>query len=226
MNKTLYNTAANPGILSLILPEAETALDLGCGTGKLGEQLALHSVEADGVTFNEEERTIAAPKYRRIWVYDLENGIPPVDRKYDLVVMSHLLEHLADPSALMVSLPSIMTPRSRVVCAIPNMLFLYNRLKLLAGRIEYQEYGLMDYTHVRWYTRKTLIELFLAHGFNLDEERSTGYLPLGPLRRVLPASFAETLDRRVVPLLPGLLAKEFLFRFNLVSSARALGRTE
>ena len=114
----------------------------------------------------------------------------------------------------MEGLSSIVNENGIVICAIPNMLFLYNRLKLIAGRVEYEEYGLMDYTHVRWYTQTTLIDLFEQRGFLLDTFRANGNLPLGPLRRVLPRFIQSWVDEKLVNLFPGIFAWEYIFRFR------------
>lgn len=122
------------------------------------------------------------------------------------------MEHVANPSKLMSALDSVLTASGYVLCAIPNMLFLHNRLKLLMGKVEYEEFGLMDYTHVRWYTRKTIRRLFESYGYRIESEVVHGYAPLGPLRKVVTENLASLLDTRVVNWLPDLMACEFAFR--------------
>jgi len=216
VSPTLYDTAPNTGILALVPEGVVSALDIGCGTGQLGAQLMTRAIVTDGITFNQSEKEIASRYLRDVWLFDLESGLPPLHSKYDLIIMSHLLEHIAEPSPLMSALSSYLAKSGRVLCAIPNMLFLYNRLKLLFGRVEYEQYGLMDYTHVRWYTRKTIVKLFNAYGFEVERESVRGYLPLGPLRGILPGRLTASLDRSIVPLLPGILACELLYRFRTI----------
>ena len=210
----LYNTQANARILDLVLRTGTSALDIGCGTGKLGTQLKELGIVTDGVTFSETEREIAKKNLRNVWLFNLEEGLPKIGEKYELVVLSHVMEHIADPTKLMMKLDSVLSEKGYIICAIPNMLFLYNRLKLLAGKVEYQEYGLMDYTHVRWYTRKTMIELFSSFNYALDASLFHGYAPLGPIRKACPTNFAKKLDKAIIRMAPGLLACEFAFRFK------------
>lgn len=214
MTRPVYDTAPNAAALALLPEDATCVLDIGCGTGQLARQLRERSVITDKITHNARESDVAARSCREVWLFDLKDGLPEPLPRYNAIVLSHVLEHVADPGPLLEALPLALCDDGAVICAIPNMLFLYNRLKLLAGRIEYEQYGLMDYTHVRWYTRKTLIQLFERHGFVLDHESSNGYFPLGPLRRILPAGSTRFCDERFVPMLPGLLAKEFVFRFR------------
>jgi len=215
MTRPVYDTAPNTSVLALLPADAFSVLDVGCGTGQLAKQLKARSVVTDGITHNAQERDVAEESCRKVWLFDLKDGLPEPLSRYDAIILSHVLEHVADPAPLLAALPLALSEGGSVICAIPNMLFLYNRLKLLAGRVEYEQYGLMDYTHVRWYTRRTLIQLFERHGFLLERASSNGYFPLGPLRRILPLRFSRLCDDRLIPMLPGLLAKEFVFRFRM-----------
>ncbi len=210
----IYNTSANARLLQLLPNNVLTALDVGCGTGKLGAQLANFGIVTDGITYSESELQLANQNLRDVWLFDLEHGLPQIDRKYDAVILSHVMEHISDPSRLLSQLKSVLSPSGHILCAIPNMLFLYNRIKLMAGRIEYEERGLMDYTHVRWYTRKTLLEVFRVHGYCPDAALVHGYAPLGPLRKAVTDKMAQWLDKTIIRLSPDLLACEFAFRFK------------
>jgi SAM-dependent methyltransferase len=176
--------------------------------------LAKRSIVVDGITYSEEERAVAAQRCRKVWLHNLEEGLPTVNGSYDVVIISHTLEHIANPSQLMSDLKSVLSENGTVLCAIPNMLFLYNRIKLLFGKVEYEQYGLMDYTHVRWYTWKSIVELFEQYGFETDVAKANGNVPLGPIRKLMTKNMASRFDSRVVQMFPGLLAWEFLHRFT------------
>lgn len=214
MNDKIYNTAANKQVIEMLPSRMDTALDIGCGTGRLCQVLGRIAGSVDGVTYSQQERELAAQHCRNVWLHNIDNGLPTEASMYDVVVLSHVMEHIANPKRLMEGIQRVTHRHSVIICAIPNMLFLYNRLKLLAGRVEYEEYGLMDYTHVRWYTRSTLIRLFEDYGFLLDGFKANGNIPLGPLRSFLPYAAQSWLDQRMVAYFPGLLAWEFIFRFR------------
>lgn len=91
------------------------------------------------------------PHYRHVWQYDLEQGLGKTSETYDAVVISHILEHIKNPDALMRDLVRVTEAQSYIICAIPNMLFISNRLKLLRGLVEYEPTGLMDHTHGHFY---------------------------------------------------------------------------
>ena len=86
-----------------------------------------------------------------------------------------------------------------------------SRLRLLAGRFDYTETGLMDRTHVRWYTFASALRLLEAHGFTVAEALADGGLPLGPLRRVMPKGLLKPLDRAACRAAPGLLGYEMIY---------------
>lgn len=216
MTEKVYNTAPNIGVIDLLPSRISSALDIGCGTGRLCQDLGRVAEYVDGLTFSEKEKELAARYCRKVWVQNVEDGLQQMTSTYEVVIMSHILEHIANPHKLMRDLMSVVSHGGVIVCAIPNMLFLYNRLKLFIGRVEYEEYGLMDYTHVRWYTRITLVELFEHYGFVLERFKANGNLPLGPLRRLLPRSTQWWLDETIVGWWPGLLARELVFRFKRV----------
>ncbi len=195
--------------------EPRTILDLGCGTGRLGESLLDSSIEIDGITSNDVEAHRASRFYRNVWPYNLEDGLPDAVGTYDVIFMSHILEHVAYPEKLMRGVSNVLNPNGIVLCAIPNMLFLYNRIKLLLGKIEYKEFGIMDYTHLRWYTRLTLEKLFKKHGFAPESSAVTGNTPLGPLRKIVPEKIVNSLDDAIVQAFPGILAWEFLYCFRI-----------
>ncbi len=82
---------------------------------------------------------------------------------------------------------------------------------MLLGKFEYSESGLMDRTHVRWYSFASAKRLLERHGFRVIEAVADGGLPLGPIRRLLPRRLLKIMDRAACRLAPGLLGFEMLY---------------
>ena len=216
-----YTTAGNQRLLKQLPENAKLALDLGCATGGMARALKEFDIETDGVSFNQAELDLAKPDCRNTYLQNLEQGLPAeLDEQYDVVILSHVLEHIADPKRLMDDIHSVLAPGGHILCAIPNMLFFRNRMKLLAGRIEYQDRGIMDFTHVRWYSKQSLIQMFEQHDMQMQSFYGEGNIPLGPLRKLVPASFTHLLDRAFIGVAPTWFSWEFSFVFTAAGKPR------
>jgi len=210
----VYNSPVNPRVLREALAYAGTVLDVGCGCGALGRHLSDDGVVVDGVTNNSLEASAARFHHRNIYQIDIERGLGGVHNTYDVLVLSHVLEHLVDPGPLLLDCLRLLAPAGVIVCAIPNLLVLSNRLKLFRGQLRYEPIGLMDFTHVRWYTWDSLVRAFEAFGFELIKREAYGHIPLGPIRKVLPAALCKHVDAFGLSRFPGLFGNEFVYTFR------------
>jgi len=211
-NRT-YPGEGSPGVLARITAGAERILDVGCGRGGFARLLSLQGKVVDGVTLSEREASEAALYCANVYVCDLEKGLPdlPPGQLYDAVVCSHVLEHIAYPDRMLAGISRCLKPTGILIVALPNLFVWKSRLRLLAGRFEYTEIGLMDYTHIRWYTFASARRLLETHGFTVVEAVVDGGLPLGPLRRLAPKGLFAPLDRAACRVAPSLLGHEMIY---------------
>jgi SAM-dependent methyltransferase len=144
-------------------------------------------------------------------MHDLELGLPPeVSGEFDLVVFSHSLEHIRNPGRILQDIRKVLAGGGRVVVALPNVLYWKCRLQFVLGRFEYEESGLMDSTHVHFYTFQSGKRLLETNGFQLIESTVEGSFPLRPLRRILPNA-AHSIDRLACKLWPGCYGYQLLY---------------
>lgn len=207
--ESCYQSPINLGVLNQIHRFPGEILDVGCGHGALGEELKKVGRIVDGVTFSKAEVRFAAPKYRQVFEFDLNRGLPTSCGKYGVFVLSHVLEHLADPGPLMASIRTHAVAGAVVVAAVPNMLVWVNRIDLLRGRIEYVDCGILDFTHLRWYTLSSFRGLFEHFDMRVRDLFVIGHFPLGPMRKPLGAK-AMSIDKLVVDHFPALFGREFI----------------
>ena len=209
--QTIYN-AVNRTVLSLVPASAVRILDVGCGSGVLGEYLRSKQERyVVGITYSQEEAELASRRLSEVYCADLNNfNFEPLG-KFDCVILSHILEHLYAPADTLERLKSTLQPESRVVVALPNVLWWKQRLEFLFGRWQYQDWGTLDRTHFRFFDRRSAAALLEDTGFEILECRYEGPFPLTrPIRDVLGAR-AEAMDRFLSALLPGLFATQFVY---------------
>lgn len=158
------------------------ALDVGAASGFLTRRLAEQGWR---VTSLERDPALAAQvegAAERVILADLDAGAPEVGGPFEAIVYGDVLEHLADPLAALVGLNRALAHDATVVVSVPNVAHLWVRLNLLAGRWDYQDRGILDRTHLRFFTRRTLGDLLARAGLVVADLAAT---PV-PLQLVVP----------------------------------------
>lgn len=212
-----YDSPSNESLLKLVEGvKPGRALDCGCGAGGNARVLASLGWQVDGVTLSPAEQSSAQRYCRKVLVANLENGIPDeLTDKYDLIVMSHVLEHLVGSSTLLKLAAGLLAPNGVLAVALPNVVFFKQRLKILFGNFNYESQGIMDSTHVRFYTFQTGRELLESNGYRVIAAKGDGGIPQPGLRRILPKSLTEGIDRLGCRSLPGLFSWQLLYLAQL-----------
>lgn len=160
-------------LLSLIEREPRNVLEIGCAGGATGGELKRHypSAVVTGVEMHEGAAAVARTHLDRVICQNVEklefdaNGIK--QGSVDTVLLADVLEHLYDPWHLLVRLKPYLTKDAQVIASIPNVRNLWLITKLLAGKWEYEEAGLLDITHIRFFTMKGIEELFGQTGYSI-----------------------------------------------------------
>ena len=154
------------GILRSFMPNSVRVLDVGCGTGSVTEIInrdkgnAVFGIEPDP-TRAELARSRGIDVFCGTLTEEYFAGKEP----FDIVIFADVLEHVADPAELL-RLASIgLKSGGIVLVSVPNVAHWTIRLDLLLGRFNYTETGIMDATHLRWFTRKTIQHLLFSEGF-------------------------------------------------------------
>jgi len=168
-------------------------------------------ITVDGISWNANELESAKPVCRNVLCWDLNAGLPPMlNETYDLAICSHILEHIAYPQKLLTDLHRVLDREGRLLVAIPNLFFWQDRWKLLRWDWSYESSGTFDYTHLRWYTQESMIELLWQHGFALTDFVADGWIPLPGLRFFITKKLRSCINKCFCRVLPGFFGRQLL----------------
>ena len=215
--RRVYRNPGNVPLLDMLpLGRIGTVLDIGCGAGDNARILATRGWNVHGITLSPEERASASPVCSAVWIHDLDIGLPrDVAGPYDLILFSHVLEHLRNPEALLRQTRQILRPGGQIAVALPNILNWHQRLLFLLGRFDYTDQGIMDVTHLRFYTFISGRKMLESCGFRVVLTKAAGsVLPWGSLRTFIP-SFTTAIDRFFCWINPGLFGRQLLYVADL-----------
>lgn len=182
--KTVVDTAVRNSSHSIILdlvPAGSTVLDVGCASGYLARALVERGCTVSGVEYDAADAEEARDVLERLEIADLNaRALDDIFEagSFDAVVFGDVLEHVLDPAAALRSARALLRPGGAVIVSIPNVAHGALRLSLLLGEWDYQDTGLLDRTHIRFYTHDSLVGLLRSAGLAPTEIHATVFDPL------------------------------------------------
>ena len=150
--------------------EAGRVLDVGCSSGYLGEALRQRGHCVVGVEPDRISAEQARTRLDRVIVGTIEDFLAQSagSERFDAMIFGDVLEHTADPAAVLRRCRSHLTERGIVVASVPNVAHVGVRAMLLAGRWDYDERGILDRTHLRFFTKASLVDLLEDAGYTVE----------------------------------------------------------
>lgn len=204
-------------VLSLIgAGEGRCVLDIGCARGHLLEDLAVQGWKGIGIDTDAADVATCIARGLVAVEFDITTGLPASLGSFDLVVLADVLEHLPDPLRVLRSVHSLLNPGARIVVSVPNVAHLSVRAQLLFGRFRYSTRGILDSTHLRFFTRRTVMELLTDSDFHVHQTTASAI----PLELVWPALAKTRFGRVLLALndrLPALWSGGFAYQHIVVA---------
>ncbi|MFT4193404.1 glycosyltransferase [Ottowia sp.] len=212
-------------VLAGHIPAGARVLDLGCGSGAVGRFLTERDGAAagpiDGLTISQDEARLAAAHYRRVEVADLDacrltEMFAPGG--YDRIVCADVLEHIRQSDRVLAECQALLAEGGRVLLSIPNAGYAGLVAELMAGEFRYRPEGLLDETHLRFFTRRTLMRFLRDNGWVAEQ--------VDTVRRQLPDSeFNVAFDALPPPVARHLLAlpDALTYQFIVIGRPRRAG---
>jgi 2-polyprenyl-3-methyl-5-hydroxy-6-metoxy-1,4-benzoquinol methylase len=167
-----YYTHARTDLLPFLEPIAgKTVLDVGCGAGELGKRLKeLGCGAVYGVEYAEEPAQKASQHYDKVFMTPIEQvDLTPFTGFFDYVICADVIEHLADPWDVLSKLRATLKDTGAVVASIPNVRHRFVIADLLKGSFDYRGAGILDKTHLRFFTFDSIVHLFKECGLIIDQ---------------------------------------------------------
>ena len=150
-------------------PGPSRVLDIGVAAGYLDRELQAQGHTVTGIEQDPVSAELARPYCQELLIGDVEAmDLRPYTAQFDYVVLGDVLEHMKDPSAALRRILETLKPGGRVIACVPNVANLYVRLGLLFGRFRYEPRGIMDATHLRFFTLRTFRELMQSAGLEIQ----------------------------------------------------------
>ena len=162
------------GMLHDLMPAHARVLDVGCGTGSVtvisnrGRDNIVTAIEPDS-----RRAEVARSRGLTVHVGYLDDAFLAGKDLFDVAIASDVLEHTANPLELLQLMKRAINPGGVVLISVPNVAHWSVRFNLLMGRFDHESMGIMDATHLRWFTARTVMSLFEQCGLEIVEMRQT-----------------------------------------------------
>ncbi len=166
----VYYTDQREEMISFIPPTCQHILEVGCGEGNFGKLLKdERKVEVWGIELSEAAAKVAETKLDRAFGGDFYFNYSKLPKSYfDCVVFNDVLEHFTDPEGVLTLCTEILDSGGYIVCSIPNVRYIRNLYEVLIQKDwEYKAGGILDRTHYRFFTEKSIIRMFTKTGYKV-----------------------------------------------------------
>lgn len=157
-----------------LVPENKNILDIGCSSGNLGATLIKDKrAKVIGIDIDKNDVELAKKQLTEAKVVDIEEEDFSNLGKFDVIIMADVIEHLVDPVKVLKKIKDNLKSNGVFIFSVPNMANSTIRMKLLSGRFEYKDWGLLDKTHIHFYDHLELERVFNEAGYDVIKTNNT-----------------------------------------------------
>lgn len=183
------------------ISKGSKVLEIGCATGYFSKELVKRNCEVWGVEIDKKAAKIAKRYLKEIFIGDVDDIGESTFRKnfFDYILLQDVLEHIVYPEKVMRKIKPYLKNGGKIIISTPNFSHISILLSLFTGDFYYNDKGLMDKTHVHFFTEKSLKKMLQEEGFKItkiDYSADFGQIPfLGRYLRYLPKIFQYKITR-------------------------------
>lgn len=196
-------------------PRGGTLLDLGAAGGELGSAIRDHFDRTVGFEYNVDCLGDLVGRFNQVVIADLER-VKELPRGASAIVMADVLEHLRSPAQALRLVRSALAEDGHLFLSVPNIANITVRLGLLFGIFEYRDRGILDHTHLRFYTVRTIRREIESAGFRIEEIRGSS-VPIRLIAGRLTPEWLLRIAERTLTALTRLWRALFAYQVILVA---------
>lgn len=196
------------------LPAHSKILDVGTASGTLARICQNNSLRLFGIEPNVTWAKMASVLYEKIWACSVTEMDEESLREYNAVVLGDVLEHMSAPEVILQKLVTLQASGTLFIISVPNVANLWVRLNLLMGHFNYTGRGILDRTHLRFFTRKTFLAMVKNSGLEILTIQATP-IPLELVSKFFvtsPGKWVHAILASFTSLLPTLLGYQFIVK--------------
>jgi 2-polyprenyl-3-methyl-5-hydroxy-6-metoxy-1,4-benzoquinol methylase len=158
-------------MVSFVPLHSALILEVGCGHGNFGKLLKERSAaQVWGIEIEDTSASIAAQKLDKVFHSPFNRSLDLPLKSFDCIIFNDVLEHLVDPSDALLYCRELLREDGVIVASIPNVRYFSNLVSLLVdGTWEYSDQGILDRTHLRFFTYRSILNLFDRLGYHVED---------------------------------------------------------
>ncbi len=174
MQSIQHTQIKSPDLIDVLPLSVKRVIDIGCGIGEIAKEYHARGEPEYylGIEITPDDAEVAKQHCSEVWVGNIEefdDNVWDQLANFDLWVFGDVLEHLYDPWKVLKKVRSVMPANSSIACCIPNIQHWSIQAKLSIGDWRYTDKGLLDRTHIRFFTRQTILEMLVGAGFEVTD---------------------------------------------------------
>ncbi len=200
-------------IVDLVTPLAQRILDIGCASGVTGQMLKERGVkEVVGVEKDPKACEEASKRLDKVYLGDVQEMPLPYKEYFDCIIYADVLEHLIDPWSLLKRHRELLKEGGSVLASIPNVGHYRVIKKLIKGTWNYEDKGVLDSTHLRFFALKNIRDMFSQAGYRIDRV----------IYKVSASKIKKALNKILNGRLNESLSEQFLIKATKIGREKAL----
>jgi 2-polyprenyl-3-methyl-5-hydroxy-6-metoxy-1,4-benzoquinol methylase len=182
-------------MLDFVPREAKIILDVGCANGNFAAMIkSQRAAEVWGIEPNQEAAKLATSQLDKVICDTFSRSLSLPNRKFDCIILNDVLEHLVDYEDALIYCKDLLAAEGSIVASIPNVRYFDNIWNLLVNKNwEYQDWGILDRTHLRFFTMKSIINTFENLGLRINTLQGINSLQSFHPRKAKAFKFFNTL---------------------------------